>query len=107
MTPARGAHAHPTATAPQQGAELTEVVDGRRGRVQARGRLTPQGADLLRGTVEGLLRLGHSTVVLDLTDVQAADVVGLHVLSSLETSMAASGDRLLIRNPPTTAVRRR
>jgi anti-anti-sigma regulatory factor len=107
MTPTRGAHPRTTATGPQPGAELTGVVDGRRGRVRARGRLTPQGADLLRGTVEGLLRRGHSTVVLDLTDVQAADAVGLHVLSSLETSMAASGDRLLIRNAPTTVVQPR
>jgi len=79
---------------------LTEVVDGRTGRVQVSGHLTPQGADLLRGTVEGLRRQGHSTVVLDLADVQAADDVGLHVLSTLRTSMADSGDRLLVQNPP-------
>jgi len=82
------------------GLALTEVVDGRTGRVRASGHLTPQGADLLRGTVEGLLRLGHSTVVLDLADVQAADDVGLHVLSTLRTTMAADGDLLLVRNAP-------
>ncbi|MFQ1002728.1 STAS domain-containing protein [Modestobacter sp. SSW1-42] len=79
---------------------LTEVVDGRAGRVRAGGHLTPQGADLLRGTVEGLLRQGHSTVVLDLADVQAADDVGLHVLSELRRAMAADGDLLLVRNAP-------
>ena len=103
MTPTRSTDPRRTAAGPQAGAQLTEVVDGRRGRVRASGQLTSQGADLLRGTVEGLLRLGHSTVVLDLTGVQAADDVGLHVLSSLETTMAASGDRLLVRNAPTAA----
>jgi len=82
------------------GAQLSELVDGHTGRVRASGRLTPQGADLLRGTVENLRRLGHSTVVLDLTGVQAADDAGLHVLSALETAMAAAGDRLLVRNAP-------
>lgn len=82
------------------GRTLTEVVDGHTGRVRVSGHLTPAGADLLRGTVEGLRRQGHSTVVLDLTGVQAADDVGLHVLSSLGSSMADSGDRLLVRNVP-------
>jgi len=100
MTPDRSAEPTASAAVPESSTRLTEVVDGRRGRVHASGRLTSQGADLLRGTVEGLLRLGHSTVVLDLTGVQAADDVGLHVLSSLETTMAASGDRLLVRNAP-------
>ncbi|WP_218938588.1 STAS domain-containing protein, partial [Modestobacter altitudinis] len=100
-------HPSPAAAAAPPRAALTEVVDGRRGRVQASGQLTSQGADLLRGTVEGLVRLGHSTVVLDLTGVQAADAVGLHVLSSLESSMAASGGRLLVRNAPVAVAPRR
>ena len=85
---------------PAAGPVLTEVVDGRAGRVRAGGHLTSQGADLLRGTVEGLLRQGHSTVVLDLADVQAADDVGLHVLSDLQREMAADGDLLLLRTAP-------
>ena len=84
---------------------LTEVVNGRTGRVWASGHLTSQGADLLRGTVEGLRRQGHSTVVVDLADVRTADDVGLHVLSDLCASMADRGDRLLVgthrpRRPP-------
>ena len=86
------------------GPSMTEVVDGRSGQVTVSGHLTPQGADLLRGTIEGLRRQGHSIVVLDLADVQAADDVGLHVLSSLRSSMADSGDRLLVRNAPIVAV---
>lgn len=82
---------------------LTEVVDGRRGRVRVSGHLTPQGADLLLGTVEGLRRQGHSTVVLDLAGVQAADGVGLDVLSTLSDSMADAGDRLLLWNAPAEA----
>ncbi len=89
------------ASRPAADRTLTEVVDGRSGRVRVSGHLTRQGADLLRGTVEGLRRQGHSTVVLDLADVQAADGVGLHVLSSLGTSMADAGGRLLVRNAPT------
>jgi anti-anti-sigma regulatory factor len=100
MTSDRSPQPITSAPVPHRGAQLTEVVDGRSGQVRASGHLTPQGADLLRGTVEGLLRLGHSTVVLDLTGVQAADDVGLHVISTLRTSMAASGDRLLVRNAP-------
>jgi anti-anti-sigma regulatory factor len=82
------------------GPTLSEVVDGRRGRVTVSGHLTPQGADLLRGTVEGLRRLGHSTVVLDLKGVRVADPAGLHVLSDLCTSMADSGNRLLLQDVP-------
>ncbi|WP_299951188.1 STAS domain-containing protein [uncultured Modestobacter sp.] len=79
---------------------LTEVVDGHTGRVRVSGHLTPAGADLVRGTVEGLRQQGHSTVVLDLAEVQAADDVGLRVLSTLRTSMADSGDELLVHNAP-------
>jgi anti-anti-sigma regulatory factor len=100
MTSDRSPQPVTSASVPHRGAQLTEMVDGRSGQVRASGHLTPQGADLLRGTVEGLVRLGHSTVVLDLTGVQAADDAGLNVISTLRTSMAASGDRLLVRNSP-------
>jgi anti-anti-sigma regulatory factor len=77
------------------GTALSEIVDGARGRVTARGQLTPQGADLLRGTVEGLCRRGHSTVVLDLAEVQVTER-GLQVLVDLSTRMADAGSRLLL-----------
>ena len=89
-------HSQPASTGPT----LSEVVDGPRGRVTVSGHLTRQGADLLRGTVEGLRRLGHSTVVLDLKAVRVADPVGLHVLNDLCTSMADSGNRLLLQDVP-------
>jgi anti-anti-sigma regulatory factor len=86
---------------------LSEVIDGVRGTVTARGHLTLQGADLLRGAVEGLRRLGHSTVVIDLADVHVADPVGLRVLGDLSTTMASAGTRLLLLHvPPLAGVQR-
>jgi anti-anti-sigma regulatory factor len=78
---------------------LTEVVDSRLGTVRASGHLTAQGADLLRGTVEQLHRSGHTRVLLDLRDVQAADDAGLHVLHDAARALAATGGLLLVRAP--------
>ena len=91
-----------TITSPTRpaGAVLTEIVNARTGTVQARGRLTPQGADLLRGTLEHLARQGHSTVLLDLGDVEAPDGTGASVLHDLRSSVASSGGRLRVLRPP-------
>ncbi len=78
---------------------LTEVVHVRRGAVRVTGRLTELGADLVRGTVESLVRSGHRSVLVDLRDVRPTDA-GLHVLRDVERSLAADGARLLVR-PPT------
>jgi anti-anti-sigma regulatory factor len=86
--------------APSAGSALNEVVDGQRGRVSVRGHLTRQGADLLRGTVDGLRRIGHSTVVLDLRGVQVADPIGLQMLHDLSVTMADAGDELRVLNAP-------
>jgi anti-anti-sigma regulatory factor len=80
---------------------MTEVVDSRRGSVRVIGHLTVQGADLLRGTVESLCRGGHARVLLDLEDVRAVDLAGLHVLQDLERTMAADGSELLLVAPTT------
>jgi anti-anti-sigma regulatory factor len=82
---------------------LSEVIDGAHGTVTASGQLTWLGADLLRGTVEGLRRLGHSTVVIDMADVQAADPAGLSILDQLSTTMASAGDQLLLLHVPPSA----
>ncbi len=79
---------------------LTEVVDTRAGSVRASGHLTVQGADLLRGTVESLLRSGHARVLLDLRDVRGADDAGLHVLRSLRRDSAATGGEVVVRHLP-------
>ena len=92
-----------TSTSAQQastGPALSEVVDGLAGKVTVTGQLTPQGADLLRGTVEGLRRLGHSTVVVDLAALEADGAEGVHALSDLTASMAAAGTRLLLQHVP-------
>jgi len=65
---------------------LTEAIDPVAGRVRVSGTLTPQGVDLLRGTVENLCRLGHSRVVLDLAGLQDADEDALRVLRELPGS---------------------
>jgi anti-anti-sigma regulatory factor len=83
--------------------DLSEVVDVRTGLIRARGRLTEQGADLLRGTADSLRGTGHSRVVLDLRDVREADSAGLAILSGLEASFRADGDLLLITHLPEPA----
>jgi anti-anti-sigma regulatory factor len=82
------------------GPALSEVVDGVAGKVTVTGQLTPQGADLLRGTVEGLRRLGHSTVVVDLAALEVDGAGEVHALSDLTASMAATGTRLLLQHVP-------
>jgi anti-anti-sigma regulatory factor len=81
-------------------AVLTETVNGRTGTVRARGRLTAQGADLLRGTLEQLTRQGHTTVLLDLAEVDEPDGTGASVLRDLRSSVAASGGRLRVVHAP-------
>jgi anti-anti-sigma regulatory factor len=81
-------------------AVLTETVNGRTGTVHASGRLTAQGADLLRGTLEHLARQGHATVLLDLAEVDEPDGTGASVLRDLRSSVAASGGRLRVVRPP-------
>jgi anti-anti-sigma regulatory factor len=82
---------------------LSETVDLRRGHIRARGHLTVQGADLLRGTADSLRDSGHTRVVLDLTGVRAADDAGLDVLRSLRRSFTDAGGELLIRRAPGAA----
>ena len=88
------------ATRPRVGPALTEVVNTRTGSVQVSGHLTVQGANLLRGTVEGLHRSGHVRVLLDLRDVQGADDAGLHVLRAIRKNSAAVGGELVVRDAP-------
>ncbi|MGY1714757.1 STAS domain-containing protein [Geodermatophilus sp. SYSU D01106] len=80
-------------------ATTTEVVNVRRGAVRVTGDLTAQGADLLRGTVETLVRGGHRRVLVDLRDVRSTDAEGLHVLRDVEESLAADGAALVVRPP--------
>ena len=84
-------------TSPASGTFLTETVNVRTGLIRASGHLTSQGADLLSGTADQLRDSGHSRVVLDLRDVQAADDAGLDILRDLRRTFENAGDTLLIR----------
>ena len=81
-------------------AVLSETVDTRAGLIRARGRLTAQGADLLRGTATQLRASGHTRVVLDLGGVSEVDGAGLAILDRLYSSFSADGGQLLITHPP-------
>ena len=81
-------------------AVLSEVVDPRAGLIRARGRLTAQGADLLRGTATQLRATGHTRVVLDLREVSEVDGAGLAILDRLHSAFSADGGQLLITHPP-------
>jgi anti-anti-sigma regulatory factor len=89
-------------TSPHDGAgpSLTETVSVRDGLIRASGHLTTQGADLLSGTADSLREGGHQRVVLDLTDVRAADSAGLDILDELERSFAQDGGKLIVRHAP-------
>jgi anti-anti-sigma regulatory factor len=81
-------------------ADFTELVDQRRGSVRATGRLTPQAADLLRGTVLALHGDGHPRVVIDLGGVDAADEAALATLEAARTAVARDGGTLLVVGGP-------
>jgi anti-anti-sigma regulatory factor len=90
---------------PRAPAAFTEQVDQRRGSVRAAGHLTPQAADLLRGTVLALRGGGHPRVVVELGDVDGADESALVALETLRTTVAEDGGRLLIVGAPGQAAR--
>jgi anti-anti-sigma regulatory factor len=83
---------------------LSETVDLRTGLIRARGHLTAQAADLLRGTADSLRGRGHARVVLDLRGVRNADDEGLAILRSLRRAFTLSGGELLIRHTPAWAI---
>jgi anti-anti-sigma regulatory factor len=76
---------------------LSEVVDRDAGLIRASGTLTTLGADLLRGTADGLRGSGHARVVLDLRGVRAADAGGLDILREMRQEFAADGGELVVR----------
>lgn len=82
--------------APGDDSAFEEIVDGRFGSIRVRGRLTPQGADMLRGTVTALRRSGHRHVLLDLRDLLEADAEAMANLRTFEEAITADGGRLTI-----------
>ncbi|MQA34634.1 STAS domain-containing protein [Modestobacter roseus] len=89
-----------TRSAHQPETAYQQFVDARAGAIRAGGRLSVQGADLMRGAVLVLQGHGHRRVVLDLEGVQAVDDDGLHALRSLQDAMSATGRELVLLHPP-------
>jgi anti-anti-sigma regulatory factor len=75
----------------------TDVVVRPDGLIAASGHLSPQGADLVRGTADSLRGSGHSRVVVDLRQVRTADDAALDVLHQLRRDFAARGGELVVR----------
>jgi anti-anti-sigma regulatory factor len=75
---------------------FTEAVDWAHASIAARGPLTVQGADLIRGTAEVLLRSGHSEITVDLHEVVLADTAALDLLRGLAEEMRERDGRLVV-----------
>jgi anti-anti-sigma regulatory factor len=82
------------------GPEMTEIVNARIGAIRVAGRLTPQGGDLLRGTVESLRRSGHTRVLIDLAQLQSADAEAVQLLRDVDRAVAEDGGTLLLQHAP-------
>ena len=80
--------------------EFTETIDALRGCIRGRGALTRHAAGMLAGTVEALPRGGRSQVVLDLSEVDAADPAGLDDLAAVRDRLRAAGGELPLRDAP-------
>lgn len=87
---------HPPTGRGRSGPPFAEVVDREHATVRARGSLTVQGADLIRGTAEMLHRSGHSQITIDLRDVVVADQAALELLQALSDDLQARSARLVV-----------
>ena len=75
---------------------FVEAVDQHRARIDGRGHLTEQAADLIRGAVEMLCRSGHRRITLDLHAVEAADDEAVAALRSLALLVRARHGELVV-----------
>src|SRR3954452_20864627 len=91
--PSWDGHRPPTERGPT-GPPFAEVVDREHAFIRARGSLTVQGADLIRGTAEMLHRSGHDLITIDLRDVALADQGALDLLQTLADELQARSVRL-------------
>ena len=67
----------------------------------ARGELNLLTVDLLRGTIDVLIRAGHDRVTLDLADVTGIDAAGVELLVALQQNLSAhAGDLTIINSRP-------
>jgi hypothetical protein len=73
-----------------------EAIDWRTGTISAQGRLTVQGADLIRGAALSLHRAGHARITVDLHRVGCADPEGLAALRRLTDRLRAGSWELVV-----------
>jgi anti-anti-sigma regulatory factor len=75
---------------------FTEAVDWARASIAARGPLTLQGADLIRGTAQVMRRGGLREITLDLHEVVLADTAALDLLRALVEELSTRDGRLVV-----------
>ena len=75
---------------------FTEAIDWATGWITARGCLTAQGVDLVRGAPEVLRRSGHRQVTVDLREVFLPDVDAVNQMRSVVVDLAAHGAGLVV-----------
>jgi anti-anti-sigma regulatory factor len=76
--------------------DFREAIDWRTGTISAQGRLTVQGADLIRGAALSLHRSGHARITVDLTGVRIADAEGLVAFRRLADRLRARSWELVV-----------
>jgi hypothetical protein len=83
------------------GGHFDETLDWDSATIQARGHLTAQGADLIRGAVEVLRRSGRHRITVDLCAVGAADDEALAAVHSLARGLRAHRGELVVLSQAT------
>ena len=73
-----------------------EAIDWETGTISAQGRLTVQGADLIRGAALSLHRSGHARITVDLQGLQFADEEGRVALRRLTERLRARSWELVV-----------
>ena len=73
-----------------------EAIDWETGTISAQGRLTEQGADLIRGAAVQLHRCGHTRITVDLHDLGFADEEGRAALLRLTERLRARSWELVV-----------
>lgn len=88
----------PARDLPDWHSTFTANADTATSTVYARGALDLLTLELLRGTVEVLIRSGHVDVTLDLSELTSVDHAGLLLLGGLRHDLDYRGGRLRIVN---------
>jgi anti-anti-sigma regulatory factor len=73
-----------------------ESIDWQTGTISAKGRLTVQGADLIRGAALSLHRSGHARITVDLQGLRFEDAEGRTALRRLTERLRARSWELVV-----------